>query len=89
MNAVQVVVLSHEHGEDILVCANMNAAYKAAKDLMIGTVDDLEDPSDIESLIKAGKIEQAMNAYNKAYELEVDPSEQHTIYIRQCKIIEG
>ena len=43
-----VIILSHEHGEDVVARSNELNAYKAAGELMLSTIADLESEIDKE-----------------------------------------
>ena len=91
---IHVVILTTEHGDDLSARFTEAEALKAAGEMIVGTLDELEQEIDgdtqgvsnfkiLKEFLAEGQFEQAISVYNDLHAEHVSPADAHYLRIKQ------
>lgn len=91
---IHVVILTTEHGDDLAARFTEAEALKAAGEMIVGTLDELEQEIDgdtqgvsnfkiLKEFLAEEQFEQAISVYNDLHEEHVSSADAHYLRIKQ------
>ena len=94
---IHVVILTTEHGDDVAARHTYEEALKAAGEMIVETIDELEREIDgntegetnlaiLREFLAEGQFEQAMSVYNDLHEEHVSSADAHHLRIKEVDL---